>query len=42
MLPFSLWLLIAGMLMTFGWVYLDVPLGPGAGVDYTLPTDAGK
>jgi hypothetical protein len=23
--------------MTFAWVYLDLPLGPGAVVDYTLP-----
>jgi len=37
MLPYSVWILIVGMAMTFGWVYLDLPLGPGAVVDYTLP-----
>jgi aminobenzoyl-glutamate transport protein len=37
MLPYSLWILIIGTALTFGWVYLDLPLGPGAGVHYTLP-----
>jgi aminobenzoyl-glutamate transport protein len=37
MLPFSLWLLIMGLAMTFAWVFLDLPLGPGAVVDYVLP-----
>lgn len=38
MLPYSLWILITGIALTFAWVYLDLPLGPGAVVDYTLPT----
>lgn len=37
MLPYSFWLLLAGLGLTFGWVYLDLPLGPGAEVAYTLP-----
>lgn len=37
MVPYSLWLFIVGMIMTVGWVMLDLPLGPGAGVAYTLP-----
>ncbi len=37
MIPYSLWILVIGILLTFGWVYLDLPLGPGAVVDYTLP-----
>jgi len=37
MLPFSIWLMITGVAMTFAWVFLDLPLGPGAVVDYTLP-----
>ena len=37
MIPYSLWLMIAGLGLTFAWVYLDLPLGPGAVVDYTLP-----
>ena len=40
MLPYSLWLLIAGLALTFGWVFLDLPLGPGATVDYALPSPA--
>lgn len=38
MLPYSFWLLIIGLALTFGWVFLDLPLGPGATVDYSLPT----
>lgn len=37
MLPFSISFLIAGLLMTLGWVALDIPLGPGASVSYALP-----
>ena len=32
MLPYSIGLMLAGLLMTIGWVVLDIPLGPGAGV----------
>ncbi len=38
MIPFSMWLTIAGIALTFAWVFLDLPLGPGAVVDYQLPT----
>ncbi len=38
MLPYSFWLLIISLGLTFGWVFLDLPLGPGASVDYALPT----
>lgn len=41
MLPYSLWLLVTGLLLTFGWVYLGLPLGPDAGVAYTLPATGG-
>ncbi len=37
MVPYSLWLMISGLLMTIGWVYLDWPLGPGAPVSFALP-----
>ncbi|KAA5805037.1 hypothetical protein F1654_03310 [Alkalicaulis satelles] len=37
MIPYSIWLLIAGIIMTVGWVYLGLPLGPGAEVAFTLP-----
>ncbi len=38
MIPYSLWLLLGGMIMAMGWVFLDLPLGPGATVGYTLST----
>ena len=38
MIPYSIWLLISGVIMTVAWVYLGLPLGPGASVGYTLPT----
>jgi aminobenzoyl-glutamate transport protein len=37
MLPYSIWILITGVFLTVGWVMLDLPLGPGAVVGYTLP-----
>lgn len=36
MLPYSFWLLIVGLLMTMVWVVLRLPLGPGAGMGYSL------
>jgi aminobenzoyl-glutamate transport protein len=37
MLPYALTFMVAGMLMTAGWVFLDLPLGPGAGVHHEPP-----
>jgi aminobenzoyl-glutamate transport protein len=37
MLPYSIGLMIAGLLMTTGWVVLDIPLGPGASVFIDVP-----
>lgn len=37
MLPYSIGLLISGVILTVAWVYAGLPLGPGAGVDYVLP-----
>lgn len=37
MLPYSFWLLVTGIAMTIAWVYLGLPLGPGAEVRYALP-----
>ncbi len=37
MIPYSLYLLLGGMIMAMAWVFLDLPLGPGATVGYTLP-----
>lgn len=40
MLPYSLAFLAAGVLLTIGWVAVDLPLGPGARIHYLLPTGA--
>ncbi|MDP3494512.1 MAG: AbgT family transporter [Hyphomonadaceae bacterium] len=37
MLPYALTFAVAGMAMTAAWVFLDLPLGPGASVHYTPP-----
>ncbi len=37
MIPYSFWLLGAGLVLTFFWVLLGIPPGPGADVFYTLP-----
>ena len=37
MLPYSIWLMVVGVIMTVGWVAIDLPLGPAATVGYTLP-----
>ncbi|MCH2578038.1 MAG: AbgT family transporter [Pseudomonadales bacterium] len=36
MLPYSLLLLLAGLVMTIVWVILGLPLGPGASVEFSL------
>ena len=36
MLPYSIGLLISGLAMTIFWVVLDLPLGPGASVFYSM------
>ncbi|RIV90652.1 hypothetical protein D2V17_04240 [Aurantiacibacter xanthus] len=37
MLPYSMGLLVSGLLLTVGWVMLDLPLGPGASVFIDVP-----
>jgi len=37
MLPYSLGFFVIGLLMTAGWVFFDLPVGPGASVGYVLP-----
>ena len=37
MLPFAIVFYIAGVIITASWVALDLPLGPGTTVGYTLP-----
>ena len=37
MLPYSLAFLVSGLVMTMAWVWLSVPVGPGAPVGFVLP-----
>ena len=37
MLPYSFGLMIVGLVLVGAWVALDIPLGPGAAVEYVLP-----
>lgn len=37
MLPFSIGLMVAGLGLTIGWVVMDLPLGPDAGVCIEVP-----
>jgi aminobenzoyl-glutamate transport protein len=37
MIPYSIWMLITGLALTAVWIVLGLPLGPGAGVTYSLP-----
>lgn len=41
MLPYSVWLLISGVLLIVAWFYLGIPLGPDAPVAYSLPGGTG-
>lgn len=40
MLPYSLYLLMSGVLLVALWVTLGLPLGPGASADYVMLTDS--
>lgn len=37
MIPYSLWLLISGVILMMAWIFLGLPLGPGAPVHFELP-----
>ncbi len=41
MIPYSIWMLITGLILTGVWVGFDLPLAPLVGVDYTLPGAGG-
>jgi aminobenzoyl-glutamate transport protein len=34
MIPYSIWMMITGLAMTMIWIWLGLPLGPGAGTSY--------
>ena len=36
MVPYSIWLLVTGVIIIVAWVALDIPLGPGAVVEFML------
>ncbi|MEL6387599.1 MAG: AbgT family transporter [Pseudomonadota bacterium] len=40
MIPYSIWMLATGLILTVAWVYLGLDLGPGAPVTFTLPSAA--
>lgn len=40
MLPYALTFMAVGLMMTIGWVALDLPLGPGAQVYYQSPVES--
>ncbi|MFN7056905.1 AbgT family transporter [Hyphomonas sp.] len=43
MLPYSVWLLVSGVLLMIVWVYLGIDLGPGTPVTFSLsPVAAGS
>ncbi len=37
MIPYSVWLLISGVILIMAWIYLGLPFGPGAPVGISLP-----
>ncbi len=41
MIPYSIWILISGVVLMIVWVALGIDLGPGAPVGYELPTSGG-
>lgn len=36
MVPYSMWLMVSGIILIVAWTALDLPLGPGAFVDFSL------
>ena len=37
MIPYSIWMLLSGVLLVMAWVFLGWDLGPGAPISYDLP-----
>lgn len=38
MIPYSIWMLITGVILMMVWIWLGIELGPGAPVEFILPT----
>lgn len=41
MIPYSIWMMITGVILVVIWVFLGLDLGPGATVGYELPSAGG-
>lgn len=37
MIPYSIWMMVTGLVLTMVWIWLGLPLGPGAVSEYQLP-----
>jgi aminobenzoyl-glutamate transport protein len=37
MIPYSLWMLLTGVILMMGWIFLGIDFGPGAPVNITVP-----
>ncbi|MEO0786139.1 MAG: AbgT family transporter, partial [Pseudomonadota bacterium] len=37
MIPYSLWMLVSGVILIMIWIFLGLPLGPGASASIVLP-----
>ncbi|GLQ24073.1 membrane protein [Algimonas ampicilliniresistens] len=37
MIPYSIWLMVTGVILMMLWIFLGIDLGPGAPIGYTLP-----
>lgn len=37
MLPYSVAFFLVWVILLMGWITLGLPLGPGAGLEYTMP-----
>lgn len=38
MIPYSVWLLLTGLMLAILWLWLGLPLGPGVAIEYTIPS----
>ena len=41
MIPYSVWMLITGVVLMMAWIYLGLDLGPGSPAEIPIPTRAG-
>ena len=41
MIPYSIWMLITGVILMMAWIYLGIDLGPGSPAEIPIPTRGG-